>query len=769
MTRIIVLIIRLLSFFALILISFLVNATPFRKHQLSHKKTRPVIALVLSGGGAKGAAHIGVIETLEKYHVPIDIVVGTSIGAYVGGLLALGYNAQQIKSMMFSAAWQRGFSDFIPRDQLLFADKTLRDKYNVTLNLGYSNGEIKLPGGLLLGQSAMQVLNQSIGDVGDLNSFDDLPIPYRAVATDLVTSDQVVLHDGSIAQAMKASSTVPGALVPTKLHGKLLVDGGISNNLPVSVARSMGADIIIAVDIGSSLLNKKHIKSSIDVLNQLSTIMTVTTTREGKKLLHRKHDLLIRPDVKGLETTDFSILDEAYQEGKEGALKQKVGIQALSISNKDYAIYQEKKRLKKKQWMAKIRRPTIKIVYDNESYAAVEFISSHFGLQPGKFISKKELAAAVQRVYALNRFQFVNAEFTDTRSGRILTLTTREKSWGPDYVHIGIGLEGDLKGTVEPTFDLGYILKDITYNGGIWKNEMTLGWEKGLLTQFYQPLDKKQMFFGKSTLEYKEDNYLENRSSFADERLAFYDKYTQVRLGVGSNYMNNGSSEIGVLGSLGQFFYASPDADFNGLSGKQKYRTYGGYVFLDFDDLNSVNLPTSGNKISMKFFLRNDIFKNKTLNDEVDSSVQVTFDWRGAATIGSHTYVFISSFATLLTKGQKTKHLSELGGFLNLSGYQKDAIIGAHKAFLAVVYQYDLTRLSAGIGVPIYLGSSIEAGNTWKLHQTINLQDLIGSGSLFMGTDTSYGPALIGIGYAQTIKDFNDDSLSIFFSLGKKW
>ncbi|MCK5818772.1 MAG: patatin-like phospholipase family protein [Psychromonas sp.] len=763
------LIIRFFSFFALILISLLVNATPSIKHQSSHKKSRPVIALVLSGGGAKGAAHIGVIETLEKNHVPIDIVVGTSIGSYVGGLLALGYNAKQIKSMMFSVDWERGFSDFIPRDELLFADKILRDKYNITLNLGYSGGKVKLPGGLLLGQSAMQVLNQSVGDVGNFNSFDDLPIRYRAVATDLVTSHQVILHDGSIAKAMKASSTVPGALVPTKLNGQLLVDGGISNNLPVSVARSMGADIIIAVDIGSSLLLKKHINSSIDVLNQLSTIMTVTTTRQGKKLLHRKHDLLIRPDVNGLGTANFSILEEAYQEGKKGAVKQKVGIQALSISNKDYAIYQAKKEFKIKQWMAKRRRPTVKIVYNNESHAAVEFISAHFGLQPGKFISKKELATAVQRVYALNRFEFVNAEFTDTRSGRILTLTTRDKSWGPDYVHIGIGLEGDLKGTIEPTFDLGYILKDITANGGIWKNELTLGWEKGLLTQFYQPLDKKQLFFGRSTLEYKEDNYLENKSSFADERLAFYDKYTQARLGVGTNYMNNGSSEIGVLGSFGQFFYASPNVDFNGLSGKQKYRTYGGYVFLDFDDLNSVNLPTSGNKISMKLFLRNDIFKDKTLNDDVNASLQVTFDWRGAATIGSHTYVFISSFATILTRGLKTKYLSELGGFLNLSGYQKDAILGAHKAFLAVVYQYDLTRLSEGIGVPVYVGSSLEGGNVWKLHQTINLQDFIGSGSLFLGTDTSYGPALIGIGYASTIKDFKDDSLSVFFSLGKKW
>ena len=770
MTRGSVLIIRFILFLILILSTFLVDALPATKHPSSAKKPRPVIALVLSGGGAKGAAHIGVISVLEKYHVPIDIIVGTSIGSYVGGLSALGYNAQEIKALMFNIDWTRGFSDFIPRQELLFADKKIRDKYNITFPIGFSDGQFKMPKGLLLGQSALQVLKESTGNVGIFKSFDALPIRYRAVATDLVTSKAVILRAGSITKVMKASSTVPGALGPTHLEGKLLVDGGISKNLPVSVARRLGADIIIAVDIGSSLLPKNKIHSTIDVLNQLSTIMTVNTTNAGKKLLHLKHDLLIRPDVSKLSTTDFSHLDVAYKKGKEAALAQKVRLQALSISDKDYAIYQAKKRAKKKRWMAKLIRPTTDIIYNNNSHVNSVMIAEHFGLVSGKVISKKELAAAVQRVYALNRFEYVNAQFEDTESGRILTLTTREKSWGPNYLHMGVGWEGDLNGRLsEATIDFAYILTDITDNGGIWKNQLTLGWETGASSEFYQPLDKKQLFFSRSTIQYKESNFLENKHARFGRRAEFYDRYGQVRLGVGSNYTNNGFSEIGALASVGELSYDNEFGTYDGVTGRVSYTNYGGYLDVAFDNLNSRYMPTSGNKTDLKFIIKNDDFGDKTLNDTTATSLQIKFDWRGAFEIGNHSFVGISSFATLLTKGKNTTHLSELGGFLNLSGYSKDALIGAHKAFAAVVYKYDLGRLSDGIGVPIYLGSSLEAGNTWVLKQKINLNDLIGSSSLFLGTDTSYGPAIIGVGYAANIKNLNANSYTIFFSIGKKW
>lgn len=758
--------IRFIFFLSAILVPILLLPTLVHSEELVApdkltEKQRPIIALVLSGGGAKGAAHIGVIETLEKNHVPIDIVVGTSIGSYVGGLFALGYDSKEIKKLMFGTNWERGFSDFIPREQLLYADKEIRDKYNITFRVGYSDARLKMPSGLLLGQSALQVLKESAGGVGIFENFDELPIPYRAVATDLATSKAVVLHRGSITQSMKASSTVPGALEPTEIDGKLLVDGGISNNMPIDIARELGADIIIAVDIGSSLTNQENITSTVDVLNQLSTIMTVNTTLSQKKLLYPEHDLLIRPQIDELGTSDFSILEKAYQKGIESA-EETENIKSLSVSDDEYAQYKQKKLEKRKQWISKLALPVSNIFYNNESDVAVEMISSHFDLHVGSVISDEEVAAAVQRVYALNRFEFVNAEFDDTETGRILTLTTRENSWGPNYLHMGVGLEGDIKGTFIGGIDLGYILTDLNEYGAVWKNEITLGWEMRAATELYQPLDKKELFFTRAKIEYNEDNYLERKSSGKQTRPAFYDRYAQIRLGIGSNYTDYGFSEIGGLAAIGKI---SED----GSSNKFDYQTYGGYLFLGFDNLNSINLPTSGNKVELKFFLREDDFDSNQKNYDVKSSLQIKLDWRGALELGNHSLVALSSFTAMLADEKKSIHQSELGGFLNLSGYQKDALIGDHKAFAAVVYQYDLAQVSQGVGLPVYLGSSLEAGNVWGLGDDVDMGDLVTSSSLFLGTDTTFGPAIIGIGYATSFGYYDENPLTIFFSLGKTW
>jgi len=175
-------------------------------------KERPTIGLVLSGGGAKGAAHIGVLKVLEKYHIPVDYIAGTSIGAYVAGMYALGYNADQIEKIMLSGEWSKGYSDTIPRDKLSYRDKQQRDQFNIPLTVGYNNNSLTSPSGLLRGQSMSQLLRHSTGLVEQFGDFDELAIPYRAVATDLATSEAVVLSSGSVVQAMQASATVPGAL-----------------------------------------------------------------------------------------------------------------------------------------------------------------------------------------------------------------------------------------------------------------------------------------------------------------------------------------------------------------------------------------------------------------------------------------------------------------------------------------------------------------------------------------------------------------------------
>lgn len=726
-------------------------------------QTHPKIGLVLSGGGAKGAAHIGVLKVLEENNIPIDFIVGTSIGAYVGGLYALGYNADDVEAIMFNTNFDKGYSDFIPREQLRYDDKQRRDDYNITLRLGYSDNTLKMPSGLLLGQSTLQVLKTSIGAVGVLDSFDSLPIPYRAVATDIATSKAVILDAGSLSQAVKASSTVPGALEPINIEGKLLVDGGIVNNMPIDVAKSLGADIIIAVDIGSPLLDQKEINSTVDVLNQLSNILTINTT-DKQKLLLTEEDILIRPDIDKISTTDFSQLEKALLLGQNAAENSLAELQKLSLSDAEYQRYLQQKASKRIQWSKQLNKPVIAIEYLNDSKVDISLISEHFDIHVGDIVNSAQLEDAIQAVYALDRFDFVNAEFIDSEAGRTIQLTTKEKSWGPNYLLFGFSWQGDFSSDSAFSLDLSYLLTDITDNGGSLKNEISVGWENLVATELYQPFDRNHNSFARIRLQYQEQIFADNKFTDINFRPELKDQNLSATAGLGYHYTDNGLAEMGTIVQRGELSFE------DGNNSKLKYHSIGAYVAFGYDNLNSINFPTQGNKIELQIIARKDNYEEAVNGIDEDENIEISLDWRGAVGLGNHTFVGITSISTLITDSDFSIHLTELGGFLNLSGFQKDALIGVNKFFVAAVYQYDLGRdVPGGTGLPLYLGGSIENGNVWAADDSIAAEDLITASSLYLGTDTSFGPAVIGIGYATSFGYYYQDQFSVFFSIGKNW
>ena len=722
------------------------------------KNDRPRIGLVLSGGGAKGAAHIGVLRVLEQNNVPIDYIVGTSIGSYVGGLYALGYRVDEVEKIMLGLPWADGYSDFIPRQSLQFEDKKSRDQYNISVRLGYSEGRFKMPQGFLLGQTISQLLQQSTGLVSVFsaeNGFDQLSIPYRAVASDLVTAIPAVLSSGNLSQAIKASSAVPGIVAAVNIDGRLLVDGGITNNMPIDVIKKMGAEHIIAVDIGSSLSKKDELNSAIAVINQLSTIITNNTSLQQKKNLSEQ-DILLRPAIDDLSTTDFSIMGQALLLGEQEALNHLTEIEKLSIDEDSYQYYLKEKSAKANVWFSAISQPIIEIQYQNNSKVSERIIAEHFNIALGSIINQEELRLAIDRVYALDKFEQVNVEFIDSSAGRKLILTTQKKSWGPNYLNFGFSLKSDITNETHIALDIAYELNDITTNGGLWLNEIALGWEPMLASEFYQPLTEQQQYFFRSRAEIGID-----KLEAAKSRPEITDKYLYAGLGLGINFTNNGIVEGGFIGQRG-------DLSVENISTEYEYRSLGSYISLNFDDLDSINFPTQGNKLSLDVFWRNDVYEPLIVEEKSVRSLQVEFNWRGAFGVGSHTFVGISSLATVISDQDSnndfTIHVSELGGFLNLSGYQQDALIGAHKVFAAVVYQYDLGReVLVGSGIPIYLGVSFEVGNTWGLNEAVKVDDLISSSGLYLGTDTSFGPAVFGIGFT------NDGEHTMFLSLGKNW
>ena len=711
---------------------------------------RPKIGLVLSGGGAKGAAHVGVLKILEEHQIPVDYIAGTSIGAYVAGMYSLGYSASEVEAIMMGVDWDSGYSDTIPRNVLSYRDKQLRDRYNIPLNIGYNEGEVRAPSGLLRGQTMSQLLRQSTDLVQQFGDFDELAIPYRAVATDLETSLPVVLNHGSLVKAMQASATVPGALQPTQIDGKLLVDGGIANNMPVDVVKAMGADIIIAVDIGSPLVTKDKLDSTIAVLDQLSNFLTNASTEKQKQLLTDR-DVLIRPAIDALSTTDFTIMPLALTLGKEAANGQLDKLQSMSVSAEEYAAYVEAKKVKGKKLMADVAHPIQEIVFDNQSKVSLNLLKETLDLKAGQAVTKDELNEALKRIYSLNKFERVDAEFIESEEGRVLTVTTRAKSWGPNYFQLGFNWEDDFSTESAISFDMAYTMTDLTFNGGEWRNEVKLGFEKLFATEFYQPLDRDQDFYSRARYQYDIHNWdlYDNNN-----RALIFDKKTHtVELGIGYNYILQGFVELGLVAEKGVIVndaWLIKDFDF---------KSYGAYLRAGYDSLDSISFPTSGNRITLNVYVRNEDFDDIVDNNENEYSVQIEADWKGALSVGNHAFVGKASVATNNNDGLNTLHLSDLGGFLNLSGYHKDSLTGAHKLFGAFVYQYDLGRDALGMtDYPLYLGLSLEAGNVWFERDEVSLSDLIYASSLYIGTDTSMGPAALGFG----VTDMGDKSMYLF-------
>ncbi|MGS0675988.1 patatin-like phospholipase family protein [Shewanella sp. 125m-1] len=716
---------------------------------------RPKIGLVLSGGGAKGAAHIGVLKVLEEKQIPIDYITGTSIGAYVGGMYALGYSAAEIEAIMMNTNWDKGYSDTIPREALSYRDKETRDQFNIPINVGYSDEQVKMPAGLLRGQSMSQLLRSSTNLVQQFGDFNDLSIPYRAVATNLATSEPVVLTSGSIVAAMQASASVPGALQPAVIDGKLLVDGGIANNMPVDVVKAMGADIVIAVDIGSPLMGQTELSSTVAVLNQLSTILTNASSDRQKALL-TEHDILIRPNIGELSTTDFSIMPIALPLGEIAARQQSDKLELYSVGKQDYQQHIATKKTKRQQWLADIDRPLIKIIYNNDSKVSEKLLADNLELNVGEPVSVKALEAGLDRVYALDKFERVDAEFTDTEDGRVLTVSTKAKSWGPNYFQLGFSWEDDFSLDSVISLDMAYTMTDLTENGGEWRNEVSFGFDKLIASEFYQPLEKDQSFFSRARVEYelKDWGFFENNNRVLELRQTAY----RTEIGIGMNYTQNGMVEVGLLGEMGDL-----ENDAWGF-GKVDYDGYGGYFKFAYDDLNSINFPTSGNRFTFNVYMRKESYELDGVSDSSDFSMQYEADWRGAVGVGNHAFVGIASLATVDKDGEFTVNVSELGGFLNLSGYHKNALYGAHKVFGAFVYQYDLGRDILGMTeYPLYLGTSIEAGNVWNQKDSVSLDDLIYAGSLYLGIDTSVGPAALGFGAS------DDGEKTVFLFIGKNW
>jgi len=373
---------------------------------------RPRIGLVLGGGGARGAAHVGVLKVLEELKIPIDCIAGNSMGAIVGGLYASGLSPEDIGREMTAMDWDDVMDDRPPRPHRQFRRKRDDDNYLVKKQLGFGDGKVKFPLGAIQGQKFDRELSRLTAPAAGVRDFDKLPIPFRAVATDVETGKAVELSSGNLARAIRASMAVPGAFDAVEINGKLLVDGLVANNVPVDVARDMGADTVIVVNVGTPLLKRDQITDVFAVISQMTGILSDRNVEAQLRTL-RNQDIYIQVDLGDISTTDFKRAGEAIAIGEKAARAAHDKLAVLSSEPSEYRQYAA-------AHSAPVQKPRVVsfVRIDKETRIGEDVLARPFQPLIGKPIDYQTLSYSIEELYGWDIFESVRYEIvrkTETR------------------------------------------------------------------------------------------------------------------------------------------------------------------------------------------------------------------------------------------------------------------------------------------------------------------------------------------------------------------
>lgn len=491
-------------YFALWVSLFLIATPSVAQVKNEDTPTRPKVAVVLAGGGAKGAAHIGVLKALEEMHIPVDIITGTSMGAYVGGLYATGMSADEIESFIYSVDWNSGYRDRVDRSQRRVRDKEYEDRYQITTDLGLRFGEVRAPTGVVQGQNMLRVLRETTGNLGRFDSFDELAIPYRSVATDILELDEVVIGNGYLVDAMMASMSVPGALPPYKLNGHMLVDGGVVNNMPVDVARAMGADVVIAVDISTDYKTEDDFTGLFTVADQLSNYLVRRSTQQQVETL-QEHDVYIRPNVGQMETVEFDKMPWAFQSGYDITREMESKLAGLRLSNAEYQKYIDHKQEVRKKLVYGDDRVVDEIVIVNNTHYSDVLLTNRLELETGRKIETAEIEKAVENLYALDRFELITYHFEEVDGSNLLVFDVNEKSWGPNYLNFRFFLEDDFDTDSQYGIGMSTNFTNLNSHGAEMALNVEMGTDKLIEAELYSPVLSSQEFFVAGKVAYSSE------------------------------------------------------------------------------------------------------------------------------------------------------------------------------------------------------------------------------------------------------------------------
>lgn len=697
---------------------------------------RPRLGLVLSGGGARGFAHIGALKAFEELGVPFDVVAATSMGAMVGGAYAAGLSAGQIRDITLGVDWGRMFAPRPDRKKLSWREKADDRAGYSAVELGLGPAGFKLPSEVVPSQELDMFLSRANQPFNSINDLTELSIPFAAMATDLESGERVVLsHDITLTLAMRASMSIPGAFAPVEYRGRMLVDGGLVDNLPVAQAREMGADVVIAINVGTPLSKRDKLNNVVGIMGQMVNLLTEQNVQHSKSLLTDK-DVYLQPELGELTSGDFRRAAEIMELGYRAVMDNKEKFTAFAVSRTQYRQWaQARASLSKAEnihTVAEVRVEGLKTVNPERVLSEIDIDTTH----P---VTNDQVEEAARDVWAMGDFQSVPFHFEPgPRGTEVLVFKPTEKEWGYSSFRIGGNVQTDFRSSNTFNVLLGHTWGWLNSWGAQWRNEIQIGEIKRAASEWYQPLGPTSNWFVMPSISYQWepfDVYLGSR----DEPIARYrNEQLDISLALGYEIARIGRVEanVGWLDNRSAMEIGIFD------QGARAQALYGG-IGIEIDTLDNPSFPKSGVLFNSQVYRTVD--PSQEHMDEIEGTLY-SISASVPVPLGKNTTLLLSAKAG---KASQVGNFN-LGGVFNLSGSAYGRYSGSRMHLARAMVYHDVSRVMREMRMPVYVGATYETGRVWDeadyAQQWGRGKHWMQAASVFVATDSWIGPIYLVAG-----------------------
>ncbi|WP_175835285.1 patatin-like phospholipase family protein [Burkholderia anthina] len=713
---------------------------------------RPSIGLVLSGGGARGYAHLGVLKVLEENRIPIDCIAGTSMGAVVGGLYASGMAADEMQKRLSEVNLADIAFDVTDRADLPQSSREDERLYINGLTLGFGKKGVKAPVGLVQGNRLQALLANWTAAVPTNQPFNQLPIPYRAVATDLQTGQMVVLDHGSLPLAIRASMAMPGLFAPAEINGRALVDGGLVSNLPVDTARQMGANVVIAVDIGSQLRPLDALASPADVMQQMVGILIRQNVTSQRKQLDAQ-DILLTPDLGALAFTDFQNAKQAIAAGAAAATAALPRLKRFALTPEQYAVYRSA-HAQPLPPPIRITRIDIKTTGD----VPKRVVADALHVKPGDTYDPATVSQDLLGLTTGGNFESVTQQIVSHGDDNVLEINAREKYWGPNFLLFGVGMSSS--STDEGGFRLhvGYRRPWLTESGLEFRADTTIGSDlQSARVELRQPLPAAYGLYISPYAEYQR-RYVNLYDDSGEVKLNQYlmqTARTGIDFGLPIARLGDFRMGIGYATGHGSPNYNLPLDDGNSTLFWPSFSSQAltARARLVIDQLDDPMFPRKG--YFSEFRVERSLWSHNSQSAETfdDTSNTPYTEIYGKAMIAQQ---FGRHSVSATIEGGKSIGGTNLinafnftlGGFQHMAAYAADQLNGNELAYGNVTYMNQLMTFNASPIKALSVGASAEIGNVWSSGVKVGGGTLKQSYTFFTSLSTAFGPLYMGVALA---------------------